>query len=411
MSDPVLSREQRTFRLERWRAAFGGIVEPMGGTFFLLVALKHYEAGETAQAFAATGGSAGLMLGPPVVSLVQKMGWRVNHALAGFSFLMALALAAAASIPVLPAYVAAGVLAMTLGCAAIPLGTEFYQQNYPAQRRGTLFSISSTIRLGVSAAVTWLGGEWLARDITHFRPFFTLMAAAVAICGLLLWNSPGDPLDRSRGSHPFRALLHLRDDRAFRWLISVWMLMGFGNLMMVPLRTKFLVEPRFGFAYSEAQVAFLIGVVPSLLIFVLTWWWGKLFDRVNFFVLRAALNTTFLLSNLFFFLVGAWWGFLVGMIFLGISFAGGNVAWSLWVTKVAPPERVADYMAVHTFMTGVRGLLAPMLSVWMAAFLPVPWIVALSSALILASLLMLGPELTTWRRRRAAQPVAEGIAE
>jgi hypothetical protein len=87
------------------------------------------------------------------------------------------------------------------------------------------------------------------------------------------------------------------------------------------------------------------------------------------------------------------------------------VAWSLWVTKIAPPGQVADYMSVHTFMTGVRGLLAPMLSVPLASVLPMPWIVALSSALILASLLLLGPELTTWHKRRDGQPVAEGIAE
>lgn len=406
-----LERERRTFALERLRSIATGVMEPLGGTFFLLIAIQYYQAGETAQAIAATGGSAGLLLGPPVVAWTQCAGWRVNRALAGFHLLAAAALLIAAAIPWLPLYTAAGLLALTAGTASIPLSTQYFQQNYPERRRGALFSIASTIRLGTAALVTWAAGEWLARDLAHTHGLLALMAASAAVSAWLFWRSPGDPLDPARSPHPFRALSLLRSDHAFRHLIIVWMLMGFGNLMMVPLRVKFLVEPHFGFAYSEAQAAFLIGVVPSLVIFALTWWWGKLFDRVNFFVLRAVLNSTFLLSNLFFFLVGEYWGFLVGMIFLGVSFAGGNVAWSLWVTKLAPPGQVADYMAVHTFMTGARGLLAPMLSIPLATVLPMPWIVAFSSALILASLLLLGPELTTWRKRREGQPVAEGIAE
>lgn len=405
------TREQITFRLERWRAVAMGVFEPLGGTFFLMIAIKYYQAGDLAQAFAATGGSAGLLLGPPVVSWIQGSGWPINRVLSGFQWVLAVALLLTAWVPFLPVYVGAGLVALTLASASIPLSTQFYQQNYPPEKRGTLFSISSTIRLGVAAVVTWLAGEWLARDLDHFRWFLTLMAGAAAVSASLFARSPGDPLARSRGTHPFRALRFLRDDRAFRWLILIWMFMGFGNLMMVPLRVKFLIEPRFGYAYSEAQAAFLIGVVPSVVIFCLTWWWGKLFDRINFFVLRAVLNLTFLLSNLFFFLVGEYWGFLVGMIFLGISFSGGNVAWSLWVTKVAHADHVADYMAVHTFTTGIRGLVAPMLAVWLATFLSVSWILTLSTALILISFLMLGPELTHWRRRRKAQPVTEGIAE
>ncbi|MDX6766343.1 MAG: MFS transporter [Candidatus Methylacidiphilales bacterium] len=405
------TREQITFRLERIRAVASGVVEPLGGTFFLMIAIKFYGAGDTAQAIAATGGSAGLLLGPPVVSWVQGTGWPVNRVLAGFQLALAFFLLLAAWVPWLPVYVAAGLVTLTLLTAAVPLATEFYQQNYPPERRGTLFSISSTIRLGFAAVVTWAAGEWMVRDPANFRALFTLMAAAAAISGWLLARSPGDPLDRSSGSHPFRALSHLGRDKAFRWLIVIWMFMGFGNLMMTPLRVKFLVEPHFGFAYSEAQAAFLIGVVPSVVIFCLTWWWGKLFDRINFFVLRAFLNITFLLSNLFFFLVGHYWGFLVGMLLLGVSFAGGNVAWSLWVTKIARPEHVADYMSVHTFMTGLRGVVAPMLAVYLASVLPMPWIVALSSLLILVSLALIGPELNHWHRRRKAQPVAEGIAE
>lgn len=55
-------------------------------------------------------------------------------------------------------------------------------------------------------------------------------------------------------------------------------------------------------------------------------------------------------------------GLALGAVIFGVANAGGDVAWSLWVTKFAPPERVADYMSVHTFFTGVRGVAAPLIA-------------------------------------------------
>ena len=50
------------------------------------------------------------------------------------------------------------------------------------------------------------------------------------------------------------------------------------------------------------------------------------------------------------------------MAFWGMANAGGNVTWALWVTKLADKHAVAEYMSVHTFLTGVRGLIAPSLA-------------------------------------------------
>ena len=52
----------------------------------------------------------------------------------------------------------------------------------------------------------------------------------------------------------------------------------------------------------------------------------------------------------------------MGGVIFGASNAGGDIAWSLWVTKFAPPGRIADYMSVHTFFTGVRGVAAPLMA-------------------------------------------------
>ena len=44
---------------------------------------------------------------------------------------------------------------------------------------------------------------------------------------------------------------------------------------------------------------------------------------------------------------------MAGAVFFGVSSAGADLAWGLWVTKFAPPEHVAGYMSVRTCFTGV----------------------------------------------------------
>ena len=135
---------------------------------------------------------------------------------------------------------------------------------------------------------------------------------------------------------------HVRDDRLFRLTLISWMFMGMGNLMMYPLRVEYLANERYGLKLDVATVALLAGVVPNMARLVCSPIWGWLFDRMNFFTLRAVLNVGFALGILSFFVSDSMTGLLMGAVIFGISNAGGDVAWSLWVTKFAPPGRVAD---------------------------------------------------------------------
>jgi MFS family permease len=79
------------------------------------------------------------------------------------------------------------------------------------------------------------------------------------------------------------------------------------------------------------------------------------------------------------------YGLVLGAVVFGIGLAGGDVAWNLWVTKFAPPERVADYMSVHTFFTGLRGLVAPLVAFHLAAHTSLPVMGGISAALIVVA--------------------------
>jgi MFS family permease len=100
----------------------------------------------------------------------------------------------------------------------------------------------------------------------------------------------------------------------------------------------------------------------------------------------------------------------VGAIVFGISNAGGDIAWSLWVTKFAPENRVADYMSVHTFFTGVRGLLAPITAFQLAKTLPLTTLGWVSAGLIFASIALLLPEIRFGQGKKK-EPLVEEVSE
>ncbi|MGC8990883.1 MAG: MFS transporter, partial [Verrucomicrobiia bacterium] len=104
-------------------------------------------------------------------------------------------------------------------------------------------------------------------------------------------------------------------------------------------------------------------------------------------------------------------GLIVGAIVFGVSSAGGDVAWGLWVTKLAPPDRVADYMSVHTFLTGVRGVVAPLVAFNLAGRFSLGSLGLFSAMLIVFSSLMLLPELKYGWRGRPTRALPGQVSE
>lgn len=407
---------ERTFRYEKWRAFSHGILETAGTTFLLLIAVQHFNAGATAKAMVAAGGSLGLLLSPLVVSTVQALGWPTARAAMRLSLAGGACFLIMAAVPVLPVYVAGGMLAMTCAAAAIPLVTQIYQENYPEKERGRLFSRAIMIRIGMTALFSEVAGHALTGNIDQFRWLLLVFAAAFGFSGFCFSRIPSRPLSVSVGRHPFRALRYANSDRLFRHTLICWMLMGTGNLMMYPLRVEYLANPHYevtlyGQYLNVAMIALLTGVVPNVARLLTTQFWGWLFDHANFFALRAVLNLGFALGIVTFFTSDSLTGLMWGAVVFGISNGGGDVAWSLWVTKFAPPDRVADYMSVHTFFTGVRGLVAPFLGFYLVGISSMATVGWFSCGLIVVSALMLFSEVKFDKPRQPGKPLVEEISE
>jgi hypothetical protein len=405
------SHTELTYRCERWRAVSAGIIESAGTTFLLLIAVKWLEAGATAKALVAAGGSFGLMASPLVVSWVERVGWPVALAASRLAALGAGSLLMGALFPVLLVYVPCSVLALASAAAAIPLMTQVYQENYPEAERGRLFSRALMIRIGMAALFSELAGEFLTAHHDRFRAVLLVFAVAFAFSSFCLSRCPSRPLQAAGGTHPFRAMRYAREDRLFRWTLLCWMFMGFANLMMVPMRVEYLANPKYKLNLSVTEIAVLVSVIPNAARLVMSPLWGTLFDRMNFFALRATLNVGFAIGILSFFTSDGLGGLVLGAVVFGVANAGGDVAWSLWVTKFAPPDRVADYMSVHTFFTGVRGVFAPVVAFHLVAVLSMSTLGWISAGLIGISVLMLLSEVKFGKQARPATALVEEISD
>lgn len=391
-ADPVTSdTTEITYRLECRRAVSSGILETAGQTFLLLIAVSYFHAGPLAKALVAGGGSLGLLLSPVIVSLTSRLNWSAATSAVVLAFLGAgcfLGMIAAAELPV---FVAGSILAMTASSAAIPLVTQIYQENYPARQRGRRFSRTVVIRIGVAAVFSEVAGHILHLDMENFRWLLCFFALAFLYAGHCFSRYPSRSIARLPGRHPFRAFQFLRDDRIFRRVILAWMLMGFANLVMFPMRVEYLANAAHGLALPVATIAGIVGVLPNVFRLLSTPLWGYWFDHTNFFLLRILINLLFGTGIGIFFSSTSLLGLAAGAILFGFATAGGEVAWNLWVTKLAPHERVADYMSVHTFFTGLRGLLAPLLGFSLLGWISVPLLAYGSVAAILLASAMLVP--------------------
>lgn len=405
MSHP--NRTVQTFRFERWRAVSAGVMETAATTFLLVIAVRWFHAGAIAKGLIAAGGSVGLLLSPVVVTLVAKRGWQTSLASARVLAVGAACFALAAAVPVLPLFIVCSIVGMATTSMIIPLLTQMYQDNYPETERGRMFSRTVIIRIACAAVFSKLAGDALTGNLHHFRWLLLVFSLAMGFASFCISRCPARPLASDGSAHPLRGMRYAREDPLFRRTLICWMCLGIGNLMMLPLRVEYLANPKYGQMVSVENIALLTGVIPNVARLILSPIWGHVFDRMNFFGLRVTLNVGFAIGILTFFLSGTFTGLVIAAVVFGISNAGGDVAWSLWVTKFAPPERVADYMSVHTFLTGVRGVIAPMLAFYAINHFSLTTMAIFTTSLIIAGSLLLVPEIRFKPLRKGAALVEE----
>lgn len=359
---------QRTFRNELWRSIPSGIIDTLGSTFGILIAVRVFHLEDFAKSVFLASTSGGLMISLFVVPLLLRMRSTIARTAAKVQITGGLFMAVSAVFATSPLFYMAG-LSVGLFCLAmqIPLLTQLYRSNYPERTRGKLFAITGVGRAAAATAFGFIGGWMLDADLQNYRWLLWAFALSAIVSGLLTYGLPATPWKppADASGSLLTSLRWIKLDRDFRTLLISWMIMGVGNLIAASLFVEYLANPKHGINLPEKNIAWIVGVVPVTFRLIFSYPWGLIYDRVNFFVVRATLNVFFAAAAFCFFVGQGQWAWITGMALFGIANAGGNVTWSLWVTKLAPPDAVAEYMSVHTFFTGLRGLFAPFLAFYL----------------------------------------------
>lgn len=384
------------------RAVPLGVLMPLESTLLIVIALTHFDAPNWTKGVIAAAGGLGLLASPLVTSLTRHSGLSGMRVGALSSLVIAAGLAAS-TVDVLWLFVVGAVVALAAMNASIPLFTVMYERNYPATEIGQRVGRAMMVKVVVSVAVG-LGFGWLLKNGLHWWFVPALGAASALVMSLVVARIPSDPLDHVPGVRntvwPHFNLLV--EDRQLRTTLISWMFMGFGNLMLLPLRIEYLYNPRYGINADAARIAMLTIVVPSIARVLTMPLFGKVFDRMSFFSARILVNVFFAAYIAAFFTGTSSLGLVAGSVLLGVGAAGGDLMWSLWVTKFAPPGRTADYMGLHTFSTGVRALLAPLLGFLLIGKVSLAVLAMGAAAAIVVASLTLLPEVRAERNRRNA---------
>ena len=386
------SQQSRTFRLELSRALPLGFIETAFSTFAIFIAIRIFDLPVWMKAAIISSGSAGLLLSLFIVQFVRRHGYSVNDVVAGlwgFTTIGFIIAALSRSNGTL-FFVGTSLAYLTLASAS-PLMAQIYRKHFPNETRGHLFSLAALARSCAGALFGWLGGLWI--ESCGFPPLYAAYASGSLLMVICVRLMAPVYLRKSNRIKWFDAFGHVRENAAFRKLLFVWMLLGLGNLIGWSLFVEYISNPRYGFDFDADKVGLITSTIPMLAFIVCVVPWGSIFDRMPFYRVRATVNLFFLVGILVYYLGGGMAGLCIGIAIHGIARAGGNIIWSLWTTRFAPADKVIEFQSVHSFLTGVRGVLAPLIAFTAANYLSPAWVAWASGALIVVATLITFPEL------------------
>jgi MFS family permease len=372
------------------RGGVEGAYSALVSTFALLVAIRYFDASTLEKSIIAGALPLGMLL-----SLFYA-GWSpfiggTNRRSALPSLGVAAGLLVAAWAETSLAYTIGMTLMGVCFRLPIPIMTGIYRTNYRGVVRGQVFGISVFLTAVATLLTSYFAGHLLDWSFENYRLLFTGIGMMALVHGFALFRIPASPVVERTIPNPFSCFGVVKRHPLFGYMLTAWFLFGVANLGMFPQRVEYLSRAEFGIQLSPWTISMLLGVLPEMVRMPMIPVWARLFDRFHFIKIRMVLNCCLLGHLLIFYQSKSIFFLGLGTGLLATSLAGGAIAWNLWVTKFARPEETSRYMAVHTFLTGVRGTFAPYLGYLLVDAVGIQTASMISAGLVLLSILMLAP--------------------
>jgi len=165
----------------------------------------------------------------------------------------------------------------------------------------------------------------------------------------------------------------LRRDINFRHYMMAMMVLGSGNLMLLPVLVILLNEQ---LHLSQLHQVTVTSSLPLLVLCFSIFLWARLLDRRHIFSYRA-IHSWFFVGSMALFATAVitrqaellW----PASIVLGGAYAGGHLGWNLGHNDFSSDGNASQYMAIHVMLTGLRGLIMPLVGVGFYQYLAAWW--------------------------------------
>ncbi len=383
------SNQTRTLALDGARGIFDGFVQSMLQTTAMVIAVQALSAGDWPVAILASAPFLGNLVSLFYSAAVSASGARKSHLAAAPLVGAGLCFAAAGWCDGPAAFTLWTTLAIVAFQLRLTFLTSIYHENYAEGRRGVLFSRGMMLMTSSALLATFAYGQVLQRDLSHYPWLMTFAGAMAVSSGAAVAAMPSSPLRARTATNPFRNLGLLRSQPLFGYILLAWFIFGFANLWVLPLRIVYVAESERGLGLGPSQSLLILGVALECGRLLSIPVWAKLFDRANFISVRIALNAFLGAGLVVFFATSNPWVIASGSFLIGLCAGGGSLAWNLWVTHLAPPGQTHVYMSVHSFLTGLRGVVGPHVAFIALERLSLQQIGWVSGGMVALSMLML----------------------
>lgn len=270
-----------------------------------------------------------------------------------------------------------------LSNAVIPSYTTILRTNYPDSVRGFIVGVLRRWTHIAGGLTALLAGFLLDAHRQSYHFVFLLAGVACLVGVYYFAKIPPRALPVERRIFSlFASFRVLKENRLYvRYLLTIF-IAWFSSLMVFPL-IVIVLEDRLEARYLIASL--VLSVIPNVMVPLTVSWWGQKVDKSKPWAIQS-ISMLITALGIFCYCIGTIYRsvvpFLVGAVLMGAVRGGLDLVWLLAPAYFAPPHKLAEYSAVNSTLTGVRGLIAPVVGVALASLVG-PEFVFLFSAVVM----------------------------
>jgi hypothetical protein len=245
-----------------------------------------------------------------------------------------------------------------------PVFNSFFQ-NHLRQKRGQVFGLSRMVMMLCAMLAALAVGKLLDISSLYYKPilFSVAVTGAVTYIIYIIMDRQTDypkqsPVYIRDALSDYKAMLKRTDFLMFE---TVFMICGMAFMIMVPAVPLFLIN-KLHFTYFEMAQA--NGVYAQLFMLLLIPFSGAIYDKVNLWKVWTISMAVLLGYPLFLglsFLTQSRMLAYGGLLFYSLGQAGVVVLWNLGSLHFSGGKDAFIYQGFHVTLTGVRGVIGPML--------------------------------------------------